>query len=98
MHIDKNWIKQRPQFIVEELSKKIDVLVFFAFSFKRKNLVKNKNLFTSYPYFILPFFFKSALIKKTNIFILKLFFKLVICIYKPNHIWITSPFQFDFFF
>lgn len=98
IHVDIKWIKQRPHFLAEELSKKNNLLAFYAFSFRRKNLCFSKNYFNYFPYLIFPFFFKNYLIRILNSIILKIFFKLVIIIFKPNYIWITSPFQFNFFF
>lgn len=44
MHIDWNWIKQRPQFIAEGLSNKYKIEVFYKYSFKRRNYQKRKNI------------------------------------------------------
>lgn len=98
MHVDKNWIKQRPHFLAEELSKNFNVFVFYSLSLRRKNLINEKCDFSSLPYLIPPFFFKSKIIRSLFSFFLKIFFKVVIFSFKPNFIWITSPFQFNFFF
>lgn len=49
MHISWNWIKQRPQYIAEGLSKKYKVEVFYKLPFRqndyqKENKIKNKNL------------------------------------------------------
>lgn len=44
MHIDWNWIKQRPHFIAEKLKDKgYDIRVLYPLSRKRKNLTKNED-------------------------------------------------------
>ncbi len=43
MHIDWNWIKQRPQFIAEGLSKKYKVDVVYKYSYRNKNYQQNEN-------------------------------------------------------
>lgn len=98
MHVDIRWIKQRPHFLAEQLSIDNDLLVLYAYSFIRKNLVNSSNKFNSFPFLIFPFFFKSKFIRRINSFILKIIFKLVIIFFKPKFIWISSPFQFNFFF
>lgn len=41
MHVDWNWIKQRPQFIAEEFSKNHSVTIVYPISKNRKKLTKN---------------------------------------------------------
>lgn len=42
MHVDWNWIKQRPQFIAEELSKYYKINVIYKYSYNKKKLQSNK--------------------------------------------------------
>ena len=98
MHVDIKWIKQRPHFLAEEISKKNNLLVFYYFSYKRGNLCTPNNQFNSYPYLLTPFFFKINFLRALNSFLLKIFFKIVIVFFRPKYIWITSPFQYNFFF
>jgi teichuronic acid biosynthesis glycosyltransferase TuaH len=98
MHVDIKWIKQRPHFLAEEISKTNKLLLFYYFSYKRENLCSPNNKFNSYPYLLAPFFFKIYPIRALNSFLLKIFFKIVIIFYRPKYIWITSPFQYSFFF
>jgi len=44
MHVDWEWIKQRPQFIAEGLSKFYDVHVFFPVSYFNKFNKINKKI------------------------------------------------------
>lgn len=43
MHVDINWIKQRPHFIAEELSKSYDMLVTYPYFYTRKVLNKDNS-------------------------------------------------------
>ncbi|MBB1363369.1 hypothetical protein H5125_14575 [Shewanella sp. SR44-4] len=93
-HIDWNWIKQRPQFIAEGLEdKNINVKKMYQFSFSRKLLQKNgkrvdKNLF---PFFKLPFSNRSELLNRVSTHLLKLYFRFVILLFKPDYVWLTHP-------
>ncbi len=98
MHVDWNWIKQRPQFIAEGLSKFFDIYVFTQRESitKSKNLTKNDNKNIKIKsFFVLPFKNKSYIEYLNEIF-MKIYFKLVIKIYEPNYIWITNPILYDY--
>ena len=56
MHIDWNWIKQRPQFLVEELSQYYDVTVVYTYGYNR-SLIKQPNKFNGFKKLI-PFYNK----------------------------------------
>ncbi|NVH48267.1 hypothetical protein [Photobacterium damselae] len=73
-HIDWLWIKQRPQFLAEELSKYHDVDVYYQPSFRKSNLQSKSSLLDTYKLFKLPLknkfsilFFINNLIQKTYI-------------------------------
>lgn len=56
LHTDWNWIKQRSQFLAEELDNNgCEVTVAYKFSFKRQGLVKNKTSVRLFPLPLLPF-------------------------------------------
>ena len=40
MHVDWNWIKQRPHFLAEELNKYFNVKVLYQYRYGRKGLQK----------------------------------------------------------
>ncbi len=42
IHVDWNWIKQRPQFIAEELSKYYKVNIIYKYSYNKKGFQTNK--------------------------------------------------------
>jgi len=98
MHVDKAWIKQRPHFIAEELSKKINLCVFYQYSFRRRNLINSDNNFKNFPFVLPPFFFKSSAVRALYSLLLKFFFKVIISVFDPKFIWISHPFQYNFFF
>ena len=63
LHTDWNWIKQRSQFIVENLSDLgIDIFVAYKFSVKRRTLVKNPTVVKLIPCLFLPFGLRKFLI------------------------------------
>lgn len=95
MHIDWNWIKQRPQFIAEELSKKymVDVVYKHTYSNKgyQKNIVKNDNITLSEVYSFPNKLTKISLFKKINDALFAKKVKQLINAKKPEYIYISSP-------
>jgi glycosyltransferase involved in cell wall biosynthesis len=96
MHVDWNWIKQRPHFIAEGLSKYFDVEVRYERSFTRKQLTYNPQKVTKHlkirsikrlPYnrFSIICFFNSII----NRIFLKSDIK------NTDIIWIASPLHFS---
>lgn len=99
MHVDWRWIKQRPHFIAEGLADFFDLRVVYLFS-KRylfqnpfKLNVDKKIAIT--PAFRLPFY-QNDVIYKLNKFLMKLYFLLLIKLFKPDFIWITFPQLYDY--
>lgn len=97
MHVDWDWIKQRPHFIAEYLSRRHHITIFYAFANQRANLSSNKreNL-KVFPFFYLPFRQKYQFIYLLNRFLLRIYFFIIIKKLKPNYIWLTSPQLFDY--
>lgn len=97
-HVDWNWIKQRPQYLAENLAKQNEVLVIYKFSFIRKGLqkrgltVSNKNLMVK-RIFRLPTINFLAFERRVNVKIMKLSVNYYIKTYKPDYIYLTSPEQ-----
>ncbi len=96
MHVNWGWIKQRPHFIAEGMSKYYDIIVLY----KSTNLIsKQNNLTNKRTLKIHLFFLYSRMknpIKLINSFILKLYFRLMIMIHNPDYIWITFPDLYDY--
>ena len=90
MHIDWNWIKQRPHFLAEGLSSLYDVLVLYHYSSDRSVLVDNSTTIKNYPIPRVPFG-RFSPVEKTNVFFQKIFFNFLLKIYNPDIVWITFP-------
>lgn len=92
MHVDWDWIKQRPQFIAEKLAVHFNLLICYPISRKRSLLSKNNRQGLNLcPFISIPFRQKNKVLYYLNIYMLKIFFGLVIYIFKPDFIWVTSP-------
>lgn len=98
MHVDWDWIKQRPHFIAEGLSNFFSVYIFAQRESinKPKELVKNdtKNVKVK-SFFTLPFRDKKG-VRQLNELLMKIYFKLMIKRYKPDYIWITNPILYNY--
>ncbi len=73
MHVDWNWIKQRPHFIAEELSNYYEIIVLYLYSYNRKNLANTKkydNILTI-PFFRIPKSSSIKILKKIELIIQK---------------------------
>lgn len=92
MHIDWNWIQQRPHYLAKNLSKFYDVLVSYSFCKNRSLLTKNKkdNL-KLIPFFTIPLRRELKILYFINNLCLKIYFYFIIKIYRPDYIWITFP-------
>lgn len=93
MHIDWNWIKQRPHFIAEKLKDKgYDIRVLSPLSRKRKNLTKNEDTNVKLcPYLRIPLRDKFKFLSYIDEKLVKFFIKFQIIMYKPDYIWVTFP-------
>jgi glycosyltransferase involved in cell wall biosynthesis len=98
MHVDWDWIKQRPHYIAENLSKNYDVLIIHPYHMKRSQLTKNKRSNLK----LRPFFHVPA-IHKLNLkfalldnLLLKIYFFFNIKKFKPDYIWLTFPDLYQF--
>ena len=93
LNINWNWIKQRPQFLAEELSKDFNIKVIYPFEYSlNKQLVTDDlkigtNKISIKSFFRFPLDSKSKSIKIINDIILSLYLKYS----KSSIIWITSP-------
>jgi teichuronic acid biosynthesis glycosyltransferase TuaH len=97
MNVDWDWIKQRPHFLAEHLSKSYNVTIFYPFLWKRYKLTNNKrDSLTLIPYFKFPLEKKNVLIEHLNNFLLISFFKVFFIIKKLDLIWVTHPDQFKY--
>ena len=88
MHVPWGWIKQRPHFIAEGLSERVDVKVVTTRSFFQKNLLKNETNIELVKLFRFPFE-RFALIHSINRFLYRL--QLKKHLKDVDVIWFTSP-------
>lgn len=94
MHIDWNWIKQRPQFLAEELSEYYDMTVVYTYGYNR-NLIRQSNKVAGFKKLIPLYRFPSAKLRNTffgkfiNNFILKIQFLFIGKNF--DYVWLTSP-------
>ncbi|MCH4005427.1 MAG: glycosyltransferase [Lactobacillus crispatus] len=98
MKLDWYWIKQRPQYIAENLSQNNDVSVLYKYSYRRKDLQKNKtnSNIKLIPIFTIPNFLnKISILKKISNFIIKSKIRKVIKEIKPDIIYFSSIFPVD---
>ena len=92
MHVNWNWIKQRPHFLAEELNKYFYVDVFCWKNFKRETNYNPKGNLNVYTLLRLPFD-SNDFIRKINRKIIK--FQIKNRIKRYTYIWLTRP---DMFF
>lgn len=93
LHTDWNWVKQRSQFLAENLSRiGCDVTVAYKFSLRRSNLVKNESTLRLYPCPFLPFKLKAIFIlNKIDRLFWKTFFEFLKHRHKYDQIVVTHP-------
>ena len=74
IHTDWSWIKQRSQFLAENLNSHYQVKVIYKFSFRRRTLTTNPSELVAQPYPFLPFFLRKNYFLTKFDHILGLFF------------------------
>jgi teichuronic acid biosynthesis glycosyltransferase TuaH len=90
MHVDWRWIKQRPHFLAEEMTKCFDVLVLYPYAYRRAQLVKNKTRVRRLPMFQLPFS-RLKTISRLNEFIRDVYAGLCVSFFQPQIVFLTFP-------
>ncbi|SHP75589.1 Uncharacterised protein [Mycobacteroides abscessus subsp. abscessus] len=94
MHVDWNWIKQRPHFIAEGLVEKYSVFVLYRLNPNRKSMVKNKSKIKRMPFIPIPR--RTKLITILDNIIQRALIHLLCFFYRPDYIWITFPNQYNY--
>lgn len=95
MHLDWNWIKQRPHFIAEGLSKYYNIKVVYMAGKQFNNKTKNETELDIHPVYRLPFYENKVVYIFNKIF-LRFYITRLIKKYKPDIIWITFPQLYDY--
>lgn len=96
MHVDWNWIKQRPHFLAEELSKRFNIVVICKSARCKTNMVDNKTgtfECLSLPNIPLQRF---KLMRRLNRLLSKWTMRSVMGRVNPDYLWITHPALVDF--
>lgn len=98
--VDWNWIKQRPQMIAEELSKKSEVYCIYPVYHRKTELTNNKvklpNLHLI-PRFKVPFSGKSSFLKKIDDLFQHIFVAIFILKNRPDIVYTSFPTDYSFF-
>lgn len=97
MHVNWDWIKQRPHFIAENLKQHFNILVFYPKSYlNKKQLQKNKkpNFVKSFKTLPLQRFRENRLYSFINNLFITIQLKNIIS--KSDYIWITAPNYYHF--
>lgn len=94
-HSDWNWIKQRPQFLAEELSQVFKIICISPHFYRRTNLQKREYKSNSkikfYEFYGIPKSKDHLLIKVISNFFRSVMTLIVACIEKPDVIYICYP-------
>src|SRR2546422_1689702 len=90
MHVDWRWIKQRPHFLAEELSKDYEVLVLFRPHARRLGLPRNASVVHRLPFLPVP---RSVgrVAGVLDVLSQRLWLTLVSWLFKPHVVWLTFP-------
>lgn len=95
MNIDWRWIKQRPHFIAEGLSKKYDVIITYPYNYDRKNLQKSAiNAKNIVPLKGKRYLNKNKLFRFINRVIVSAKLKKIITKVNPQILYVTAPWQY----
>ena len=93
MHIDWRWIKQRPQFLAEELAKYYKVSLLFQHRYGKdgfQQTAKNKEI-KYCPVYVIPRGDRNPILRKVNRYILKLVISFWSLLIRPEIIYVCSP-------
>jgi len=90
MHVDWNWIKQRPHFLAEHLTDYYDLDIFYIKNYAIKGLIKNQAKVNIYKLNKIPLSGKIPFLRKIEKSINK---KVLNKVYSSDYdyIWISSP-------
>ena len=94
LNVNWNWIKQRPQYLAEELSRYYDLDVFEKKCYRQRNFTKNdsKNV-NLYKLFRLPFQGKVAIVKKINSLLIK--YQIAKKVDEYEYVWLASAADYE---
>lgn len=90
MHVDWDWIQQRPHFIARHLARRHDLLIFHALSRSRTTLTRNPRQGLRLWPLVLVRPQPTRLYTLFRI-MLQAFFRRVIANFRPDFVWLTFP-------
>lgn len=97
MNVDWDWVKQRPHFLAQHLSRSHDVLVLYPYAWRRSHLARNdRDGVRLCRIFRLPFGGRLAFIGKLNVVLLRVMARVFLGWYRPDIVWISSPELFEY--
>lgn len=98
MNVDWKWIKQRPQFIAEELSRRCKLICVSPHWYNRKRLQTREdsslNAINMREFFGVPFGNKSIAVRKINNGLRSIFTWCILKKYQPDLLYVTAPEQY----
>lgn len=93
MNVDWNWIKQRPHFLAEGLSKKYDVTVVYQYRYNRKSLQRRDDILHLHPLFTIPRISRYERTIWINELIMSVCVRHLVRSIKPDCLFLTYPTQ-----
>lgn len=96
IHVDWNWIKQRPHFIAEGLAASFDVKIIYPHvrhhkSYKKAGIVNGTTNLSIHKLYELPLRGRSKLVGWINKLYIKLYYRLIIFLFRPDIVWMGFP-------
>lgn len=93
-HINWEWIKQRPHFIAEELSKYYEMLVLYPHNYNKKGFQKkNETTLVTAKYYYIPLISRIKWLASLNLKLKKFLISRRIKQYNPDIVYLTLPEQ-----
>ena len=90
MHVDWRWIKQRPHFLAEELSKDYDVLVLYRPNLRRLTLPRNASSVHRLAFLPIPRS-HDRVARALDQMCQRMWLTLIGWLFKPDIVWLTFP-------
>ncbi|MBQ3393352.1 MAG: glycosyltransferase [Lachnospiraceae bacterium] len=92
MNVEWNWIKQRPHFIAEELSKRFDTTIVYQYRYNRKGLQQRETRGEKLlPVKVIPLIGRSRKLHQVNEAWVRSRFAKIIGKEDPDYVFITRP-------
>lgn len=95
--VDWDWIKQRPQFLAQQLAEKYEVFAVYCWQYRRRGLQSNNpGKVRLCPIRVIPpLGNRFAWLNKINRMICRIRLQKIIKKHEPEYLWLTFPLQID---